>query len=154
MVMGQPPGAEYKNSVPVTFPVSFPLFLYSTSFRDKCQSHSSGISYQNISHFSVEMHNRIAKKYAKPWATNTRRLILRWFYPADLSALPSHLALLQGHAADNLRHVVVQIRRHRILGEKQVLKAAPAALASSAICVMAVSLPNGSVIVSHLRNPQ
>ena len=99
------------------------------------------------------MHNHIAKKYAKPWATNTRRLILSRFYPADLSALPSHLALLQGHAADNLRHAVVQIRRHRILGGKQVLKAAPAVLASSAICVMAVSLPNRSVIVSHLRNP-
>ena len=96
----------------------------------------------------------IPKKYAKPWATNTRRLILRWFYPADLSALPSHLALLQCHAADNLRHAVVQIRRHRILGEKQILKAAPAVLASSAIRVMAVSLPNGSVIMSHLRNPQ
>ena len=95
-----------------------------------------------------------SKKYAKPWATNTRRLILSRFYPADLSALPSHLTLLQGHAADNLRHAVVEIRRHRILGEKQVLKAAPAALASSAICVMAVYLPNGSVIVSHLHNPQ
>ena len=68
-------------------------------------------------------------------------------YPVDLSALPSHLA-------DNLQHAMVQIQRHRILGGKQVLKAAPAALASSAIRVMAVSLPNGSVIVSHLRNPQ
>ena len=75
-------------------------------------------------------------------------------YPVDLSALPSHLALLQGHAADNLRHAVVQIQRHRILGGKQVMNAVPAVLASSAICVMAVSLPNRSVIVSHLRNPQ